>query len=448
MGYKESGGFSTLHMTGIDVTLEDIREAHAVLTGRADFAPNRRERVIVKTPIVYADTFSRQFGCHVWLKLESLQKTGSYKLRGAFNNLRNLDQNERSNGVVTASAGNHAQGVAYAARTFDVAEKTTIFVPRGTPTVKIENTRSYGVSVEEVGATFDDAREIAYRNAAETGRPFVEPFDDWHTIAGQGTIGLEILSDLPAVDAIVVPIGGGGMIAGIAVAANAVKPDVAIIGAQASGADSMRRSLIAGSATALPGPPDTEIADGIKVRAPGERPFAVLRELLESGQIVTVSDAETIAAVADLLLWSKVVAEGAGAIGIAALRSIQEERATTISPFASESNVVVVISGANIDPSFTWRILYERSVPNMLTVRIPIPDRPGELLRLLEPIHKLHINIIDVDVNRHDARPRMGERIVELCIAIKGPGEEQLLMSALADHHYAPQYSRWLDPPV
>jgi threonine dehydratase len=435
-------------MTTVAITVDDIRDAHAVLTGEVDFAPGRRERVIVRTPIVYADAFSRQFGCHVWLKLESLQKTGSYKLRGAFNNVRNLDPDVRDSGVVTASAGNHAQGVAYAARAFAIADKTTIFVPRGTPTVKIENTRAYGVAVQEVGATFDDARETAYRNAEETGRAFIEPFDDWHTIAGQGTIGLEILADLPAVDAIIVPIGGGGMIAGIAVAANAVKPGVTVVGAQASGADSMRRSLVAGEATALPGPPDTEIADGIRVRAPGARPFAVLRALLEPGQIVTVDDGETIAAVADLLLWSKVVAEGAGAIGIAALRSIQECRANTLGPFSPESNVVVVISGANIDPSFTWRILYERSVPNMITIRVAIPDRPGELLRLLEPIQRLRINIIDVDVNRHDARPRMGERIVELCIAIKGPGEERALMAALADHHYAPQYSRWLDAPV
>src|SRR5215218_6813507 len=248
-------------MTEIDVTIGDIRDAQAVLTGKADYAPGRRERVIVRTPIVYADAFSQAFGCHVWLKLESLQKTGSYKLRGAFNNLRNLDPAARSRGVVTASAGNHAQGVAYAARAFDIAGKTTIFVPRGTPTVKIENTRAYGVAVEEIGANFDDAREFAYCNAAETGRPFIEPFDDWHTIAGQGTIGLEILSDLPTVDAIVVPIGGGGVIAGIAVAVDATKPGVTIVGAQATGADSMRRSLAAGSAIELDGPPDTEIAD-------------------------------------------------------------------------------------------------------------------------------------------------------------------------------------------
>jgi threonine dehydratase len=206
--------------------------------------------------------------------------------------------------------------------------------------------------------------------------------------------------------------------------------------------------LLCGTATELSGPPDTEIADGIKVRAPGKRPFAVLSELLDASHVVTVADSETIAAVADLLLWSKVVAEGAGAIGIAALRSIQEGRAGTMCRFPPESNVVVVISGANIDPSFTWRILYERSVPNMLTIRIPIPDRPGELLRLLEPIQRLQINIIDVDVNRHDARPRMGERVVELCIALKGPGEEHELMTALAERNYAPQYSRWLDPPV
>lgn len=435
-------------MSRIAVSVTEIREAHAILTGQADYRPGCRDRVIVRTPIVYADAFSKQFGCHVWLKLESLQKTGSYKLRGAFTNLSQLDEGTRARGVVTASAGNHAQGVAYAARAFDIADRTTIFVPRGTPTVKIENTRAYGVAVEEVGASFDQAREAAYRSAEESGRVFIEPFDDWSTIAGQGTIGIQILEDLPETDAIVVPIGGGGMIAGIAIAAHAIKPEVTIVGAQASGADSMRRSLLDGRPVELPGPPDTEIADGIRVRAPGLRPFQVLHDLMEPGNVVTVRDAETIAAVADLLLWSKVVAEGAGAIGIAALRSVQEGWSGTMRPFAPASNVVVVISGANIDPSFTWRILYERSVPNMLTIRVPIPDRPGELLRLLEPINRLRINIIDVDVNRHDARPRMGERVVELCIAIRSADEERALMHALADHNYAPQYSRWLDPPV
>jgi threonine dehydratase len=265
------------------------------------------------------------------------------------------------------------------------------------------------------------------------------------TIAGQGTIGLEILDDLPAADAIVVPVGGGGMIAGIALAARAIKPELAIIGAQARGADSMVRSIKSGTLTALPGLPETEIADGIKVRAPGSRPFLVARDLIGQDAFVTVADGETIASVADLLMWSKVVAEGAGAIGAAALRSIQEGRAPGRRPFRSDENVVVVISGANIDPSFTWRILYERSVPNLLTIRIPIPDRPGELLRLLEPIQALQINIIDVDVNRHDARPRMGERVVELCLAVNGPWEEKALLASLADSHYAPQYSRWHD---
>jgi threonine dehydratase len=432
-------------MSSIGVTIEEIRQAHAMLTGKADYQLGCRERIIVRTPVVSADAFSRLLGCQVWLKLESLQKTGSYKLRGAFCCMSALAPELRERGVVTASAGNHAQGVAYAARAYGVAEKSTIFVPRGTPAVKIESTRAYGVVVEETGANFDEAREAAYRSSAETGRPFIEPFDDWHTIAGQGTIGLEILSDLPTADAIVVPVGGGGMIAGIAIAAHSLKPGIEIIGAQATGADSMRRSLLAGEITPLDGPPDTEIADGIKVRAPGERPFAVAGELLDASCIVTVDDAETISAVADLLLWSKVVAEGAGAIGLAALRAIQDGRAPTVAPFSPESNVVVVISGANIDPSFTWRILYERSVPNMLTIRIPIPDRPGELLRLLEPIHRLQINIIDVDVNRHDARPRMGERVVELCLSVRNGAEMDALMTALANAHYAPQYSRWLD---
>ncbi len=208
----------------------------------------------------------------------------------------------------------------------------------------------------------------------------------------------------------------------------------------------MIRSLLGGEAVRLPGLPDTQIADGIKVSAPGLRPFIVARELLDARSFVTVADHETIAAVADLLLWSKVVAEGAGAIALAALRRIQEGEVGPIPPYGAEDDVAVIVSGANIDPAFTWRILYERSVPNLMTIRIPIPDRPGELLRLLDPINELRINIIDVDVNRHDARPRMGERVVELCIAVNGPAEKAALLDALSERNYAPQYSRWHDP--
>jgi threonine dehydratase len=180
-------------MPPIAITIDDIREAHAILNGEADYLPGKREQITLKTPLIFADTFSRTLGCRVWLKLESLQKTGSYKLRGAFNNVAHLAPERRDRGVVTASAGNHAQGVAYAARTFGIADRTTIFVPRGTPAVKKENTRAYGVAIEETGSTFDQAREAAYIAAEETDRPFIEPFDDWQTIAGQGTIGIEIV---------------------------------------------------------------------------------------------------------------------------------------------------------------------------------------------------------------------------------------------------------------
>jgi threonine dehydratase len=433
-------------MNEIAIGLDEIRAAGALLYGETDYLPGKREQIILRTPLLFAETFSNLLGCRVWLKLESLQKTGSYKLRGAFNNLAHLDPAVRARGVVTASAGNHAQGVAYAAKAYGIADRSTIFVPRGTPTVKIENTRSYGVEVEEAGATFDQARDAAYIAAHESNRVFIEPFDDWQTIAGQGTIGVEIIEDLPETDAIIVPVGGGGVIAGIAIAANALAPEVAVIGAQATGADSMIQSVALGVQTALPGLPETEIADGIKVREPGLRPFLVAKALMKPESFVRVKDRETIAAVADLLIMSKIVAEGAGAVGIAALRVIQEGRAETVRPFGPDDNVVVVISGANIDPSFTWRILYERSVPNLMTIRIPISDRPGELLRLLEPLQRLKVNIIDVDVNRQDARPRMGERVVELCLSVTSHAEERALLAALADANFAPQYSRWHDP--
>ncbi len=432
----------------IPLGIEDLLRARSILAGKEDFIPGRRAAIAIQTPLVYSDPLTRQLGCNIWLKLENLQKTGSYKIRGAFNNIANLVPDQRNRGVVTASAGNHAQGVAYAASQFGIADKTVIFVPIGTPRVKQENTRAFGVDVREIGETFDQSRELAYQEAATSGKPFVEPFDDWSTIAGQGTIGLEVIEDLPNVSTIVVPVGGGGLISGIALAAASQSSEIRVIGAEAAGAACMQWALLHGQAQDLPDPPRTQIADGIKVRQAGQKPFLVCNHFVGADRIVAVRDTETVAAIADLMVYTKVIAEGAGAIGLAAARRLQAGVVSTVNPVRRDQHMVIVISGGNIDPSFSWRILYEQTIPNLLAIRLAMLDRPGELLRMLMPIAQANVNIIDVDVNRLDARPRMGERIVELCVAITGQAQADALLSSLSSRGYRVLVSRWQDPSI
>jgi threonine dehydratase len=434
--------------SAVPIGIEDLERARALLEGAAEFLPGRRERVAYRTPLVFSDPLSKQLGCRVWLKLENLQKTGSYKVRGAFNNIASLDPAQRERGVVTASAGNHAQGVAYAASTFGIADRTTIFVPIGTPRVKQDNTRAFGVAVHETCENFDLAREAAYAEAERSGRPFIEPFDDWATIAGQGTIGLEIIDELPNVAGIVAPVGGGGMIAGVAIAAAHLAPSARVIGVEAAGAPSMIWALDRGRPAPLPNPPLTMIADGIKVRQVGDRPYVACRDLIGRERFMTVPDTEIVGAVADLMVYAKIIAEGAGAIALAAARDFQTKPDIGIEPFAVDQDLVVIVSGGNIDPSFSWRILYEQTIPNLLAIRLAMPDRPGELLRMLVPIAQANVNIIDVDVNRLDARPRMGERIVEVCVAITGQKQADQLLAVLKEKGYRVLVSRWQDPTV
>lgn len=426
------------------VGLTEIRAAQRLLSGSAGDLSGRP--IAIRTPLVFSEPLSHQLGCRVWLKLENLQRTGSYKVRGAFNNIANLSPETRQRGLITASAGNHAQGVAAAAAAFGIADKTTIFVPVGTPKVKQDNTRGFGVEVREIGDTFDQAREAAYAEATHSERAFIEPFDDWHTIAGQGTIGLEIADELPGCRAVFAPVGGGGLISGIALAMHALAPETMIVGAQAAGSAAMQLSLERGMPTSLPTPPTTQIADGIKVRQPGNRPFTVVQALLGRDAIVAVPDIETIAAAADLMVYAKLIAEGAGAISLAALREIQLGRASAYQPFGPADDVVVIVSGGNIDPSFSWRILYEQTVPNLITLRVAMPDRPGELLRMLLPIARQNVNIIDVDVNRLDSRPRIGERIVEVCVAVAHQAQADHLIGSLNESGYRVLVSRWHDP--
>ncbi len=417
----------------LPIGIEDVQAAQA----RLACVPE-----IIHTPLVPSLALSERLGCRVWLKLENLQRTGSYKIRGAYNNIASLPPERLARGLIAASAGNHAQGIGFAAKKLGVARNTVIFVPRATPATKLRNTRRWGVRVVRYGEDFSEANRVAHIKAEKWGRTFIEPFDDWHTIAGQGTVGLEILADLPEVDAIVVPAGGGGLLSGIAVAVAACRPQTRVIGVEAEGAPCLIHALQHGAPVELPYRPGT-IADGINVRRPGEKTFATIRHFVERGivQLVTVRETEIVQAIADLLIDAKTMAEGAGAVGIAALS------AGKVPGLTPASQVAVVVSGGNIDPELTWRIMYERTVAHMLVIRVAIPDRPGELMRLLEPIAAANVNIIDVDVNRHDARPRLGERVVELCLAVNDETQARQLFARLRERQYVVQRSRWDDTP-
>lgn len=311
----------------------------------------RRFPQFVRTPLVYSQALTDRLQtlqaagtaatpCRVWLKLESLQTGGSFKLRGAYNNIGNLPDEVRARGLITASAGNHAQAVALIAAAFGIAARTEIFVPERIPAVKLRNTERHGVVVRRVGDNFDEARDVAYREAERSGRVFIEPFENWDTIAGAGTVGVEIVEDLPTVDTIAVPVGGGGLVAGIVAAVAAHSLSARVVGVQAAQSASMVQALQSGVITRLAHP--STIADGILVAEPGRRTFVLLRDTRT--EVVTVREAEILAAIADLILIGNISAEGAGAVGYAGLVS---GKIDGIEPTA---DVVVVVSGSNIDP--------------------------------------------------------------------------------------------------
>lgn len=280
--------------------------------------------VVYRTPIIKSDFFSRLYDLNLSFKLENTQKTGAFKLRGAYNTIASLTRSERARGLIAASSGNHAQGVAYAAQSFGIADQTTIFMPATTPTTKMENTRRFGVGVELVDGTYDQCATVAHALAEQTGATYIEPYDDWRIIAGQGTIGLEILQDAPDTDVILSPVGGGGLIAGIALGAHALSPRVRVIGVQASYAQ----------------PTGYTIADGIRVAQPGNKPMQVIRQHVE--YLVRVDETIIAGAVLAMAQYTRLLVEGSGAVGLAALMSGQIS-------FAPATNVVIVLSGGNID---------------------------------------------------------------------------------------------------
>jgi threonine dehydratase len=362
-------------LTGLPVTLADVRAAEDVVRG-----------AIVETPCSYSRTLSAICGCDLWLKFENLQFTSSFKERGALNRLTALSAEERQRGVVAMSAGNHAQGVAYHTRRLGIP--ATIVMPVGTPMVKIENTRHHGAEVIVTGTTLEEAAAFARAHGEARGMIFVHPYDDPLVIAGQGTVGLEMLKAVPELDTLVVPIGGGGLISGIAVAAKSLKPSLRLLGVEAWLYPSMYNAIHDGN---LPARGDT-LAEGIAVKSPGRITTEIVRRLVDD--IALVNEAELERAVATLISIEKTVVEGAGAAGLAAIMSDPSR--------FSGQKVGLVLSGGNIDTRLIASVLTrELAREGRLTqLSLDIPDRPGQLAAVAALLAEAGANIIEVSHQR------------------------------------------------
>lgn len=375
-----------------------------------------------RTPTVYSYTFSESAGCQVYLKLENLQRTGSFKLRGALWKTLSLTPAERARGLVAASAGNHAQGVALAARLLGAT--AVIVMPEATALNKIRRTEGYGAEVLLHGANWDASQARAEELARERGCTLIHPFDDPLVIEGQGTVGLEILEDLPEVDTVVVPIGGGGLAAGLALAIKAARPGVRVVGVQAEGAPAMAESFARGERVVHARP--TTIADGIRVGAPGRRTFELVRAHLDA--LVTVSDEEITDAVVQTLEKSKVVAETAGVAGMAALASRKFE-------VAPDEKVCAVVSGGNIDLNLLARLIESGLAAQGAThlVEVRVSDVPGQLYQVLGILAETRCNILDVQHYRAGWQVPVGFVDVAVLIETRHPGQgaevEELLRS-------------------
>ncbi len=382
-----------------------------------------------RTPMESSRFLAVRLGVPVYLKCENLQRTGSYKLRGAYNRLSVLTEEERARGVVAASAGNHAQGVAFAARELGI--RATIFMPVGVTLPKLEATRAYGADVVLRGDSVGETLDAAAAFAAETGAVIIPPFDHPDVIAGQGTLGLEILEQVPDVATIVVPIGGGGLAAGIASAAKQRAAEqgrtIRVIGVQAENAASYIASLAAGSPQQVPVVPT--IADGIAVYRPGELNFAIIRHTID--EVVTVTEDDIARALLVLLERAKLVVEPAGAVSVAAIMT---------GAVTSDGPVVALLSGGNIDPLLMQRVIAHglAASDRYLTLGIGLPDRPGQLARIAELIAEANANVIEVLHTRHGAGLQISEVELKLSIETRGPDHRAEVVAVLRRAGYEP----------
>jgi threonine dehydratase len=372
-------------------------------------AKKRIEKVVTKTPFAYAPVLSQMVGNEIYLKKENLQLTGAFKLRGAFNKISTLKEEEKKRGVIAASAGNHAQGVAYSASYFNIP--SIIVMPEATPMTKVSGVKGYGGEVILAGNNYDEAYEYATKLAEESGKTFIHPFADYEVMAGQGTIALEMLESKPDLDVIIVPIGGGGLISGIAVAAKEINPNIKIIGVTAKGAPAMYNSyksgIIQDSVNVK------TIADGIAVRDTNKLTFEIIQKYVDD--IVEVDDEEIANAILYLMEKQKIVVEGAGAVGIAALMHHKIK-------FTSPQKVGVVVSGGNIDVTMVNLIIEKGLLKSYRKMKLIVTliDKPGSLMKLTEILSRVKANIVSIGYDRTDLNLAFGDANVSIALETKG----------------------------
>jgi threonine dehydratase len=398
------------------LTLEQFETAEEVLRD-----------VILDTGLVSSPFFSKQTGNDVWFKPENMQLTGAYKIRGALYKVSLLSPQQRDRGLITASAGNHAQGIGFAAQHFNA--KATIVMPETTPLVKVNNTKAYGVQVVLTGNIYDDAYDHAVKLAENQQLEFVHPFNDLDIAAGQGTLAFEILRALPVTDIILVPVGGGGLIAGLATLAKMIKPEVQIIGVEPSGAASMKTSLKAGQITTLQ--KVETIADGVAVRTPGDVVFPYVQKFVDD--IITIKDQDLVEVFLDMMESHKMVVENAGLLAVAALKHLD----------VKDKNVVALLSGGNMDVITISSLVQHglRIRGRIFTFRVRLPDRPGELYRIAGIMAKERGNIVELEHNQFVDINRHSEKGTELVVTVEAFGNEHknTILTALTQEGYSPE---------
>lgn len=371
-------------------------------------AAEKVKEATLPTNLVYSEYFSNQTGNKVYLKPENMQYTGAYKVRGAYYKISTMSEEARKKGLITASAGNHAQGVAFAAKKYGV--KATVVMPTTTPLIKVNRTKSYGAEVVLYGDVYDEACEYALKLAEEKGLTFVHPFDDLDVATGQGSIAMEIIKELPTVDYILVPVGGGGLATGVSTLAKLLNPNIKVIGVEPAGANCLQASIKAGKVTTLP--TVSTIADGTAVKTPGSKLFPYLQKNLDD--IITVPDEDLIVSFLDMVENHKMIVENSGLLTVAALKQINDK----------DKKIVSILSGGNMDvitmSSVVQQGLVQRS--RIFTVSVLLPDKPGELVKVAKIIADANGNVIKLDHNQFVSINR--KATVELRITIEAFGHE------------------------
>ena len=399
------------------LTLEKFEEASEIV-----------KQVTLETKLVYSDYFSKQTGNKVYLKPENMQLTGAYKLRGAYYKISTLTEEERSKGLITASAGNHAQGVAYAAKAYGC--KATIVMPTTTPLIKVNRTKSYGAEVVLYGDVYDEACAYAYELADKHGYTFIHPFDDLAVATGQGTIAMEIFKELPLVDYILVPIGGGGLATGVSTLAKMLNPKIKVIGVEPAGANCMQESLKQGKVVTLDNV--NTIADGTAVKTPGSNIFPYIQKNID--EVITVEDSELIVAFLDMVENHKMIVENSGLLTVAALKQLD----------VKDKKIVSILSGGNMDVLTMSSIVQHGLIARdrIFTVSVLLPDKPGMLTKVSQVIADLQGNVIKLEHNQFVSTNR--NAAVELRITMEAFGTEhkKQIMDALEKENYRPKLIR------